>query len=77
MLYWAYYFSCSASAKLLHLGVAEPLNYGLSMPPEWLGREMGNAETFCGTWQSCSSSQRAGGLQADCWQTECSHPAAS
>ena len=36
MLYSAYYVSCSAPATL---GLAEPLNYGLSMPPGLLRRE--------------------------------------
>ena len=39
MLYSASYFSCSALATTL--GLAEPLNYGLSMPPGWLRREWG------------------------------------
>jgi len=60
MLYSAYYFSRSAKS-LTTLGLAEQLNYGLNMPPGWLRREMGDAEALCGSWQSCSSSQRAHG----------------
>jgi len=34
---------------VMTLGLAEPLNYSLSMPPGWLSREMGDAEAFCGS----------------------------
>jgi len=42
------------------LGLAEPLNYGLSTPT--------------GLCQSCNSSQRAGVAWANCWQTGCKAP---
>ena len=48
------------------VGLAEPLNYGLSMSPGRLRRENGDAEAFCGSCQSCISSQRVGGVRADC-----------
>jgi len=67
VLYSAYYFSSSAPATL---GLAEPLNYGLSIPPGLL-RRVGDVEAFCGNWQSCCSSQRVGRAPADCWQTGC------
>jgi len=34
-------------SRYMTLGLAEPLNYGLSMPPGQLKREMGDAEAFC------------------------------
>jgi len=46
------------------LGLAEPLNYGLSMPPEQLRRDWGML-------RHAAVSQRAGGQQAACWQTVC------
>jgi len=83
MLYSAYYFSCSTlQSRYVTLGLVKPLNYGLSMPPGRLRRrEMGNAETFCGNWPSCSSSHtvagRTGWLLTDGMQSVSLKPASS
>ena len=77
MLYSAYYFSSSAPAKSLYLGLAEPLNYGLSMPLEW-PRKVGVVRHFVAAASSAAavSGQASRGLIVDRWDAK-RHPAAS
>ena len=60
------------------LGLSEPLNYGLSMPPQSLMREMGMLRHFVAADSSAAVVRVwvSHGLIVDRWDAKC-HPAAS